>query len=83
MAGLLADAEDEINENTSSGSDALIELAVELDRANEAGGQEIGDIGELDWDDMQWVPDPVDAGPGEQGVASQVEDQSILTTLCL
>ncbi|KAI9781179.1 MAG: hypothetical protein M1839_006287 [Geoglossum umbratile] len=62
VAGLLADADDETSDNIS-GSEVLVELAVELDKANEAGGQEISDVGELDWDDMQWVPDPVDAGP--------------------
>ena len=47
---------------------------MELDKANEAGGQEMGDVGELDWDDMQWVPDPIDAGPGEQEVTFHVRD---------
>jgi anaphase-promoting complex subunit 2 len=66
VAGLLADPDDEINQNTSSAPEVLVELAVELDKANEAGGQEMDDTGELDWDDMQWMPDPVDAGPGER-----------------
>ncbi len=60
--GLLADP----NNPKHSGSDVLFELAVEMDKtANLKGENELGDA-ELDWDDMSWMPDPVDAGPGKQ-----------------
>lgn len=58
VGGLLADATDE-----PGTTDVLVELAVELNKATEIAGDD--DDGELDWDDMKWVPDPVDAGPGK------------------
>ena len=57
VGGLLAD----VTKDTGA-SDALVELAIELNKATTAA--EDDDDGELDWDDMNWVPDPVDAGPG-------------------
>ena len=58
VGGLLADEADD-----PGNTDALIELAAELNKAsNIASGDD--DEGEMDWDDMNWVPDPVDAGPG-------------------
>lgn len=57
VGGLLADVTDE-----PGSTDVLVELAVELNKATEIAGDD--DDGELDWDDMNWVPDPVDAGPG-------------------
>jgi anaphase-promoting complex subunit 2 len=59
VEGLLADTSDEAEE-----SDALIELAAELDKATENTNGE-DDDDELDYDDMNWLPDPVDAGPGK------------------
>ena len=56
VGGLLADP----NDDTTS-TDALVELAIELDKMTDVSGND--DYGELDWDDMTWVPDPVDAGP--------------------
>ncbi|KAH0558722.1 hypothetical protein GP486_004631 [Trichoglossum hirsutum] len=79
VAGLLADPDDGLSQNTSFATEILVELAVELDKANEARGQEMDDVGELDWDDMQWVPDPVDAGPGKRVDPPRVEETSILT----
>lgn len=61
VGGLLADPEDQ-----SSNSDALPELALEMNKTTNLTGEEEGDDGELDWDDMSWMPDPVDAGPGEE-----------------
>jgi anaphase-promoting complex subunit 2 len=58
VGGLLADVTDE-----PGSTDVLVELAVELNKATEIAGDD--DDGELDWDDMNWVPDPVDAGPGK------------------
>ena len=57
VGGLLADSGDE-----SGSPDVLVELAVELNKVHGLAGDD--DDGELDWDDMNWVPDPVDAGPG-------------------
>ncbi|MCJ1430711.1 hypothetical protein MMC27_000061 [Xylographa pallens] len=57
VGGLLAEETDD-----PGNTDVLIELAVELNKAsNIASGDD--DEGEMDWDDMNWVPDPVDAGP--------------------
>ncbi|KAK9439172.1 putative anaphase-promoting complex subunit ApcB [Metarhizium brunneum] len=40
----------------------LVELAVLLDEASQQQRSHVDDE-DLDWDDMAWVPDPVDAGP--------------------
>lgn len=56
--GLLAD----VNEAQRSG-DKLVELAHLLNEGSDQGGQKAHDE-EMDWHDMEWVPDPVDAGPG-------------------
>ncbi|KAI4128996.1 MAG: hypothetical protein LQ338_002463 [Usnochroma carphineum] len=53
VASLLADAKD---------TDILPELAKEMDSSEKLAAQE-GDDADLDFDDMEWVPDPVDAGP--------------------
>ena len=65
VGGLLADATED-----TGGSDALVELAIELNKATIAA--EDDNDGELDWDDMNWVPDPVDAGPGKQNALQAV-----------
>ncbi|KAL9099002.1 MAG: hypothetical protein Q9163_005438 [Psora crenata] len=57
VGGLLADPDDSVNAN-----DALVELAVEMRRQNNLLSAEDADV-ELDYDDMEWMPDPVDAGP--------------------
>ena len=59
VGGLLADPEDE-----SSAADVLLELAAELNKTSGLTGEDDLDDGDLDWDDMSWMPDPVDAGPG-------------------
>lgn len=58
VGGLLADADDDSNT-----TDAFVELAIELNKITEIQNAD-DDDGELDWDDMSWLPDPVDAGPG-------------------
>ncbi|KAM0803621.1 hypothetical protein BDR22DRAFT_801479 [Usnea florida] len=58
VGGLLADPEDD-----SSASDVLLELAVEMNKNSAAKGESDVDDGGLDYDDMNWMPDPVDAGP--------------------
>ncbi len=58
VGGLLADPEDE-----AMAGDALTELAVEMCKSTSLKGADDADDGELDFDDMNWMPDPVDAGP--------------------
>ena len=66
VSGLLADATDDL-----VATDVLIELAIELNKLTEISGAE-DDEGDLDWDDMNWMPDPVDAGPGRVNHLSSV-----------
>lgn len=56
VSGLLANPEDEP-------SDTLVELAAEMYKVASIEKEREIDDG-LDWDDMNWMPDPVDAGPG-------------------
>ena len=58
VSGLLVDPEDE----TSAG-DALFELALEMNTSGVSIKDDGRDDGGLDYDDMDWMPDPVDAGP--------------------
>lgn len=58
VGGLLADPKDE-----SSSGDVLLELAIELNNSAAAKEEDEADDGDLDYDDMRWMPDPVDAGP--------------------
>ena len=58
VGGLLADPEDE-----PATGDALLELALEMSKSNSLKADDDADNGELDFDDMNWMPDPVDAGP--------------------
>lgn len=57
VGGLLADQE----ESSAGSSDTLGELADELLKAHQLAAR--NETGELDWDDMNWVPDPIDAAP--------------------
>ncbi|KAE8137566.1 hypothetical protein BDV38DRAFT_292772 [Aspergillus pseudotamarii] len=59
VGGLMADPAD-AHDQTSSG-DTLAELSAELTKAHQNSMR--SDRGELDWDDMNWIPDPVDAAP--------------------
>lgn len=61
VGGLLADPQDE-----AGIVDDGIELAAEMNKAVSQVGEEEMNDGELDWDDMFWMPNPVDAGPGEE-----------------
>ena len=66
VTGLLASTEgddDEIVEHGHGQGNVLVELAIELNQASELAAQG-DDDDDLDWDDMRWMPDPVDAGPG-------------------
>ena len=60
VGSLLADPDDEL-----ASTDALHEIAVEMNKSTGVTGEDDIDDGDLDWDDMSWMPDPIDAGPGE------------------
>lgn len=64
VSGLLADVKegDEEDEQERDHGDVLVDLAAELYQASARAGQSDDDH-DFDWDDMQWAPDPVDAGP--------------------
>ena len=62
IAGLLSDTEDASGFPIEPGGDKLTELAILLNKGAEDLGQKADE--DLDWNDMDWVPDPVDAGPG-------------------
>ncbi|KAK1687826.1 Cullin family protein [Colletotrichum godetiae] len=47
--------------NTEAGNTKLVELAVLLNDPSQQRRPAVEDE-ELDWDDMEWIPDPVDAG---------------------
>lgn len=57
VASLLADAQ-----NPSPGPDVLLEIAKEMESSSNLTANEDDDA-DLDFDDMEWTPDPVDAGP--------------------
>lgn len=60
VGGLLADADGaEGGQTLSSNEGALTELPSELSKAHEITMKD--NRGELDWDDMNWTPDPIDA----------------------
>lgn len=63
ITGLLSDTEDANGNRIQPGGDKLVELALIMNDGSENMGQKVSDE-ELDWHDMDWVPDPVDAGPG-------------------
>ncbi|KAL8763509.1 MAG: hypothetical protein Q9184_000721 [Pyrenodesmia sp. 2 TL-2023] len=57
VASLLADAQ-----NPSPGPDVLVEIAKEMESSSNLTANEDDDA-DLDFDDMEWMPDPIDAGP--------------------
>ena len=61
VGGLLSDPLDANGQPMPYDSETLTELALELSRPDELNGTV--DDNELDWDNMNWVPDPVDAAP--------------------
>lgn len=62
VTGLLADVDRGVADGGGQ-DDVLVDLAIELNEASERAA--LGeDDQDLDWDDMRWLPDPVDAGPG-------------------
>jgi anaphase-promoting complex subunit 2 len=63
ITGLLSDTEDAQGTPITTSADKLVELAQLLNNNSEQVGPRADDE-ELDWHDMEWMPDPVDAGPG-------------------
>ena len=61
ITGLLSEIVDAQGQPVKPGGDKLVELALLL---NEGSGIGRADEEDLDWHDLDWVPDPVDAGPG-------------------
>lgn len=64
VTGLLTDIDGEDGEPAAADGQVLVELAMELNRASELAVRDGEDDADLDWDDMAWIPDPIDAGPG-------------------
>lgn len=61
ITGLLSETKDPKGQRVQNSGDKLVELAHLLeDGIPETGANDE----ELDWHDMDWTPDPVDAGPG-------------------
>ncbi|KAI9893006.1 MAG: hypothetical protein M1814_000890 [Vezdaea aestivalis] len=69
VSGLLADVEDEGEEvdgeakMTDANTEGLAFLASELNRTVEFVRPGLGDDSDLDYDDLTWIPDPIDAEP--------------------
>ena len=60
VSGLLSDTTDENGEPLPPDPETLTELALELNRHDEDSKRDDND---LDWDNMEWMPDPIDAAP--------------------
>ena len=60
VGGLLSESTDDEGEPLATSEETLTELAAELTADKGLSGT---DDAELDWADMNWVPDPVDAAP--------------------
>ncbi|KAL1854951.1 hypothetical protein Daus18300_011271 [Diaporthe australafricana] len=91
VTGLLASPEEveEAQKGTSSpmdiassrgGSGKLVELALLLNDPDQQRRVEIDDE-DLDWDDMNWVPDPVDAGVNYKRPRSEDVIGTLISTL--
>jgi anaphase-promoting complex subunit 2 len=61
ISGLLADPQEHKSEHDKPSSDKLVELASLLNNSTDAN-PDVDD--DWNWNDMEWLPDPVDAGPG-------------------
>ncbi|EPS32004.1 hypothetical protein PDE_06963 [Penicillium oxalicum 114-2] len=62
VSGLLAEPTTVHDQNAlPNANDTLVELSTELARAHQLSME--NSTSELDWDDMTWLPDPVDAAP--------------------
>ncbi|RDL34517.1 uncharacterized protein BP5553_07645 [Venustampulla echinocandica] len=63
ITGLLSDTSDAEGKPLGRWGEKLTELAELLNNSSKGGEVRANDE-ELDWHDMEWVPDPVDAGSG-------------------
>jgi anaphase-promoting complex subunit 2 len=61
VSGLLAEPTAAGAKIPTYANDTLVELSTELSKAHQLSLQ--NNTSELDWDDMNWMPDPVDAAP--------------------
>jgi anaphase-promoting complex subunit 2 len=62
VSGLLADTTaDQLNQAPPTDSDVLKDLSLELHRHNDQ--EDCHDDNEFDWNNMDWMPDPIDAAP--------------------
>jgi anaphase-promoting complex subunit 2 len=61
VSGLLADPAAAATKPPSNANETLVELSTELSKAHQLSME--NNTSELDWDDMNWMPDPVDAAP--------------------
>jgi len=61
VSGLLAEPPTAHRQALPSSGDTLVELSTELAKAHQLSLQ--SNTSELDWDDMNWMPDPIDAAP--------------------
>ena len=61
VTGLLSDTVDANGDPLASDLDTLTELALELSHNDLDSSKD--DDGELDWDNLEWMPDPIDAAP--------------------
>lgn len=61
VSGLLSESSTGETSGLHSSHDTLVELSTELSKAHQLSLQ--NNTSELDWDDMNWMPDPVDAAP--------------------
>lgn len=62
ITGLLSDTDISSGKEPAERADILIELAEELNSGRDSFDHRVDE--KLDWDDPDWQPDPVDAGPG-------------------
>ncbi|KAF1982029.1 hypothetical protein K402DRAFT_397914 [Aulographum hederae CBS 113979] len=58
VCSLLAEVKDAEGNRIESGPDVLVEIAAEMEKPVLSQGRQHW---EMDWDDMNWTPDPVDA----------------------
>jgi anaphase-promoting complex subunit 2 len=61
VSGLLAESAAAGRKTPSYANETLVELSTELSKAHQFSME--NNTSELDWNDMNWMPDPVDAAP--------------------
>jgi anaphase-promoting complex subunit 2 len=76
VASLLADVEDDNGQFIDPGPEISIEIAKEMLNPITAFDEHDQD---MDWDNMNWTPDPIDAGPDYQKAESSDVTASLLS----